>query len=317
MKTGTAYTKHITSLEHPSHSVPEEIVTAMSNMQEAEFAALARKNEIAELSRPNQSEERLIAELRGFGAVSEGIRAETIKKIYDNNRRKADRIREKLNREVVAQDPFEFHTWDSKPAEPAVTDPTFWWARTDWWHPGHFSAALDNDGLKFSGGVTTHDGDLHNDSFGAVALFELQADRIPMSFSGRWISTPHVELFGGLVAHTANYVFEDAWSKCWLHRDQQIFQWGFGQSGPVPIVLGQAHESETLIFEEDQDRTINVGLRGFQLMPPVSFINVNRASSLWARLEIRFDIQTEGAGSLLWIDPQVLLRTFQWPLAIL
>jgi len=150
-----------------------------------------------------------------------------------------------------------------------------------------------------------------------VALFELQADRIPMSLSRRWLSTPYVELFGGLVAHTANYTFADAWSKCWMHRDQQIFQNGFGENGPTPIVLGQAHEFETLVFEEDQDRTVNVGLRGFQPMPPVAFTNINPTQSLWARVEIRFDTQTEGAGSLLWIDPQVLLRTFQWPLVAL
>jgi hypothetical protein len=102
-----------------------------------------------------------------------------------------------------------------------------------------------------------------------------------------------------------------------MHRDQQLFQRGFGQDGPVPIVLGQAHESENLIFEEDGDRSVHVGLRGFQWMPPVTFGNINLANSLWSRVEIRFDIQTEGAGTLLWLDPEVLLRTFQWPLTAL
>lgn len=314
MKNKTTYADTPSSIEHPSHSIPDEIAESIRSFREADLAALNRQDEIAKLSRPNQSERGVIAEARQYAAEARGFKVETIQKIRELGRRKADRVKEILDREVVLRTPFELHTWDSKPPQPAVTDPTFWWARTDWWHPDHFSAGTNNNGLQFNGGVSTHDGDLHNDSFGAVALFELQADRIPTSLSGRWISTPHVELFGGLLAHTANYIFEDAWSKCWLHRDQQIFQWGFGQNGPVPIVLGQGHEFENLVFEEDKDRTINVGLRGFQLMPPVSFINVNRASSLWARLEIRFDIQTEGAGSLLWIDPQVLLRTFQWPL---
>ena len=82
-------------------------------------------------------------------------------------------------------------------------------------------------------------------------------------------------------------------------------------------VVGEAHEVETLVFEEDGDRTINVGLRGFQWMPPVLFGNLNPALSLWSRVELRFDIQTEGAGSLLWIDPTLILRTYQWPLTAL
>jgi hypothetical protein len=106
----------------------------------------------------------------------------------------------------------------------------------------------------------------------------------------------------------------DLWSKCWLHRNQQIFQFGFGPNGPAPIILAQANEVETLIHEEDGDRPVHVGLPGFKWMPPLIFGNVNLASTLWARLEVRFDIQTEGAGSLLWLDPEVIIRTFQWPL---
>ena len=89
------------------------------------------------------------------------------------------------------------------------------------------------------------------------------------------------------------------------------------RSGTCPVVLGQAHESETFIFEEDGDRSVRAGLRGFQWMPPVTFGGVNPNSSLWARLEVHFDIQTEGAGSLLWLEPEVLVRTFQWPLTAL
>jgi hypothetical protein len=173
--------------------------------------------------------------------------------------------------------------------------------------------------LQFNGGINTHDGDLHIDSFGAVALFELQADRIPMSLSHRWLSTPYVELFGGLFGYTGDddILTGDLWSKCWMHRDQQLYQFGFGPDGPTQIILGQAHESETLIFEEDGDQSVHVGLRGYQWMPPVTFGYIYPTRSIWARLEIRFDIQTEGAGSILEINPNVLLRAFQWPLTSL
>ncbi len=317
MKTQPLSTKSVSSIEHPGQSVPQEIALSLRNLHQANLTAQARQQDIAKLSRPNQEERKVIAQVRESVSNGRGVTAELIQKISDINRRINDRIKERLDREVTLKNPFELHLWDSKPPQPPLTDPTFWWARTDWYIPDHFFAGMDNEGLRFTGGVSTHDGDLHNNSFGAVALFGLQPARIPMSMSGLWRSAPYVELFGGLLAHTADYLLEDAWSKCWMHLDQQLFQWGFSENGPAPIVLGQKHESMNLIFEEDEDRTVNVGLPGFQLMPPVTLANINRTATLWARLEIRFDIQTEGAGSLLWLDPHLLLRTFQWPLTAL
>lgn len=317
MKTNSNQISSLLGIEHPSHSVPEEIMATLTSVRGTQIAAESRQSEIARQARPTREEEIAITESREAYAIANGIKAEIISKLRDIRRRKADRVREIITKEVDRKSAFTLPVLDTKPPQPGPTDPTFWWARTDWWHPGHFSANLRNDGLHFYGGVTTHDGDLHFNSFGAVALFELQASRIPMSLSRRWISTPHIELFGGVLGYTGNDdIFTgDLWSKCWVHRDQQLFQWGFGENGPVPIVLGQGHDSENLVFEENADRPVNIGLRGFQFMPPVAITNVNPSSSIWARLEIRFDIQTEGAGSLLWLDPEVLLRTFQWPLS--
>jgi len=304
-----------TSAEHMSHSVPHEIATALDSYREYQLAEMARQNEIASLARPSQEERKLMAEAREAAGQSRGLPPEFAQKLRDLNRKRFDRVRDKLNRDPYKL-PLDPGIFDFKPVQPGPTDPTFWWARTDWWGPDHVSAGMSSEGLNFTGGVTTHDGDLHYASFGAVALFELQADRIPMSLSRRWLSTPHVELFGGLLGYTGDSdIFTgDLWSKCWMHRDQQLFQWGFGPTGPVAVIRGQAHETETLIFEEDGDRAVHVDLRGFQWMPPVSFSNISPGDSLWARLEVRFDIQTEGAGTLLWLDPRVLFRTFQWPL---
>jgi hypothetical protein len=304
-----------TSIEHQSHSVPSEIAGTLDRYREYQLAETARQNDIATLSRPSREERKLIAEARDAMGQVRTMAPEATQKLRELNRKRFDRIREKLNQDAL-KIPLDIHIFDFTPVQPGPTDPTFWWARTDWWFPEHVSAGMDSEGLKFDGGVTTHDGDLHFASFGAVALFELQADRIPMSLSRRWLSTPHVELFGGLLGHTGdNDIFTgDLWSKCWLHCDQQLFQWGFGENGPVPVVLGQAHATDTLIFEENGDRSVHVDLPGFKLMPPVTFTTITPGESVWARLEIRFDIQTEGAGTLLWLDPRVLLRTFQWPL---
>lgn len=317
MNTRIQYSEPRSSIAHPSHSIPDEIANGHLTSIEETRAALARQNELESLGRPNEEERRIITEIREAAMRANGVKPEAILKLRDLARRRSDRVKEALGREAALRAPDVGRLWDSKPVLPGPTDPTFWWARTDWWTSSDFNSSMAKEGLRFSGGPSTHDGDLHRSSFGAVALFELPSDRIPMSLSRRWLSTPHIEVLGGFVAHTADYAFTDAWSKCWMHRDQRLYQWGFGQDGPVELPLGQAHEVEQLVFEEDQDRTVNVGLRGFQWMPPVTFSNINPASSLWARVEVRFDVQTEGAGSILWIDPELILRTFQWPLTAL
>jgi hypothetical protein len=311
-----------TSLAHPSHKVPEEIAQSIRKIHEVEEAARRRSHEIAKLARPTREERRVIADVRRLTSEGRGDTSDLFEKLRDINKRKNNLVKDALNRDVAIKSPFERHVFDSSPAQPLFTDPTFWWARTNWWwtsertatqNTADFGAFMDDAGLRFSGHVETDDGDLHFNNFGASALFEIQPERLPMSLSGRWTSSPYIELFGKLRAHTDWYVFEDAWSKCWLHLEQRLFQWGFGPNGPAPIILGEQHEDITLIFEEDENRFVDVPLPGFKFMPPVTITNLNRASSLWAELVIRFDIQTEGAGSNFWIS-DLLLRTFQWPL---
>ncbi len=43
----------------------------------------------------------------------------------------------------------------------------------------------------------------------------------------------------------------------------------------------------------------------------------NPNESLWAELEIRFDINLKAEGALAWAAPYVLFRTYQWPLVVL
>jgi hypothetical protein len=305
-----------TSIQHPSHHVPDEVAVSIRKLREVELATLARQDEIAKLARPNEEERRLLIEDQVSTAHARGINADMLQRRREVNTRRFERVARALEGTVAIRQPFELVTLDDKPTLPPPTDPTFWWAKTDWWLTEGISADSRSDGLHFMGGIVRHNGDLHTENFGAVALFELQAERIPLSLSRRWLSTPHVELFGELIGNTGDSdIFTgDIWSKCWMHRDQQLFQMGFGAGGPVPIILGQAHESEILIFEENRGRSEHVGLRGFQWMPPVTFGNINPAHSLWARVEVRFDIQTEGEGALFAPYPEVLLRTFQWQL---
>ena len=319
------------SIKHPNHIIPDDVALCMRKLNEGKKAEQARQEKIAKLARPTREERSRLTQVREEAARSRGVTADMVPIHRDISNRTIRRITDTTYRDAVIEKYYDRHPWDLSLAEPEPTDPTFWWARTDAFHSNrsprepdegsaaHFSAGFDNDGLKFTGGVSTHDGDDYYDSFGAVALFGLAAERIPQSLSRRWISAPHVELFGGLLGHTGDddITTGDLWSKCWMYREQQLFQLGFGPDGPVPIIVGQANEREKLIDEEDNDRSVHVGLRGFQWMPPVAITNINTANTLFARLEIRFDTLTEGAGSHLWIDPQVLIRTFQWPLASL
>jgi hypothetical protein len=264
----------MSNIKNPSQNVPDEVAAVSSKILAAELAARDRQAEIATLARPNEEERRIIT---GVHAQARGFNAEMQQKLRDVNTKKFNRVKEALSREAAIRRPFELGQWDSQPPRPEPTDPTFWWANTNSWLSEGVSDVFRDDGLHFFGGVTHHSGNLRKASFGAVALFGLQADRIPKSPSGRWLSTPHVELFGGLLGYTGNSdIFTgDLWSKCCMHRDQQLYQVGFSQEGGVPTIVGQNHEQETLIFEEDKDRSVHVDLRGFQLMPTVAINNIN------------------------------------------
>ena len=304
------------AIDNPNNLVPADLQKPLQAYTDAQQAILAREYRIAELARPTMKERAVRRDLLIETRPEYRVSSDTSENLSSLRDRKfehfassaramlADHIDIAIKYPSLILDP------------PAPVDSTFWWARTDWSIPEHMWANWADDGLHFTGGPTHHDGDLFNTSFGATALFGLAKERIPPSSSGRWISTPHVELFGGLLGYTGDDdIFTgDLWSKCWMHRRQTILQFQFGMGGSVPVIVGNAEEHQVLIFEENAERSIHVNLPGFQLMPAVVIGGFNSAYDLWAQVEVRFDIQLEGAGTLLWADPEVLFRAFQWPL---
>jgi hypothetical protein len=299
-------------MRNPNHPVPTEVVDFFTQMQDENIRALDSQAKLDTLARPNSDERRN----RQKWLVKDGLASlETLAHLEELRKHKFNRFSDG----VLAT--AKFKKWsdymhDQEQAPVAPIDHTFWWAETDPFIPGHMAANWGDDGLHFTGGPTHHDGDLFNTNFGATAFFEIQRERLPTSSSGRFISTPHIELFGGLLGYTGDddITTGDLWSKCWLHLRQTVLQFGLGPTGPSPIVLGNAETHDVLIFEENADRSVHVNMPGLKLMPAVAFGGVNPASPLFAHLEVRFDIQLEGAGTLIWCDPEVLLRTFQWPL---
>jgi hypothetical protein len=161
------------SIEHPSHSVPDEVTVSIRKLREVELATQSRQDEISKLSRANGEERRLITEVRESAAESRGFNREMLQRLRDVRTKKFGRVKETLDHEAVIARPFDLAPWDFELPQPEPTDPTFWWARTDWWHSSrtprepddgsaaNFSADSRGDGLHFFGGVTTHDGDLY------------------------------------------------------------------------------------------------------------------------------------------------------------
>ena len=105
-------------------------------------------------------------------------------------------------------------------------------------------------------------------------------------------------------------------ASCDLVLRQKIFQWGFGQTGPVQVAVGEALSAETWVSLEDTGYSRHADMPGFKPLPSVTFDTSNFLGNedLWAEIEVRFDIYLKQAGALLWCDPNVILRTFQWPL---
>jgi hypothetical protein len=204
--------------------------------------------------------------------------------------------------------------------KPLPQDPTFWWADTTWWTTTGQAAAFPNDGLSFYDGPKINDSDgQESTNFGAIAFFELNRDRIPASPSGNWVSNPWVDLIGGMT------LFAPGWdliqghgiANVNLYLRQTLYQNDLG--GQKTVAENIVPAGVWWLNLEDTDYSQNKILPGSHFnMPTVSLSKdqFNPNESLWAELEIRFDINLKAEGALAWADPYVLFRTYQWPLLV-
>ena len=109
------------------------------------------------------------------------------------------------------------------------------------------TSSFENEGLRFLGGPKVNDWDGRiATSFGATASFAIWPERLPTSPTGWFSSSPHVELFGGVVAYSANWdlLEGDGVCDCRLVLRQNVFQWKFGPSGPVAATVAQAVDDQ-------------------------------------------------------------------------
>jgi hypothetical protein len=317
---------------NPGHWVRDEVADSLRSFHERTLATAARQAEVAKLARPSEEERRSIT--RGYELIAQAVGVdpqEVRTQLREYAMDKSARIKDQIVSTVggpldfehtpplreqamgnLARGPLEFEHAPPPPPD----DPNFWWHSTDDFNLGasEFTPRwVDGEGLHFTGMITHHSGDFRWGSFGAVAVFELQPNRIPPS-AWAWRSSPYVELFGAVSGYTGeDDIFTgDLWAKCSMHLKQALLQPTLGGM----LIRAEAMGSWTLFEEDSMSRKVTFHMPGIWQMPEVTLTkaNLSTTDSLFAHLEVRFDFHVEGHGSSVWLDPRVLIRTWQWPL---
>jgi len=204
--------------------------------------------------------------------------------------------------------------------KPLPQDPTFWWSDTAYWSAPGQQMTFPDDGLHYFGGPKVDDyNGQESTNFGAIASFELNADRIPTSSSGNWVSNPWIDLIGGMTLFAPGHdtLQGHGIANVNLYLRQTLYQNYLGGQKIVAEKIVPAGVWWLNLADTDASQTKTLPGSHFN-MPSINLNSDNflRTESLWAELEIRFDINLKAAGALAWCDPQVLLRTYQWPLVV-
>lgn len=300
---------------HPAHSMPAEVVAGLQDHREGRWRDTEEEFELLQASRPTPEEREFTAQLATATLRSSGIDAE---EFHATRTRLRERQFDRLSKASGAtpHDMLDLIPVDLHAAAPAAADPSFWYARANWFGDSPFTGSFAADGLSFRGMKNHNSGNLIKLRFGYTAAFELHANRVPHSPSGRWRSAPHIEIFGRLIGSSQDsFGFGDDWCKCWMSRRQTAFQFVFAPPGASNRrIIGERIEHQTIFFSEDAPFTGFWRGPGFQPMPELVLTHPFPAQSIWVELELRFDIQLEGSAQL-WIDPhqRFLVRGFQWP----
>ena len=202
-------------------------------------------------------------------------------------------------------------------------DDYFWWMQTTWTTGHGIDAQYLLDGLHFFGHAVYEGDERITFSVGATADFGLDPSRRAKSDSGKWRSTPPIELNGQMWGSTGFYNWlwaaDDKWLKCFLFTRQTLFQ--FLPDGSV-VTIGDQSARPALIDEENSNRPAEATLLGSRDMPAIDTSLYDPDLDIIARLEIRFDIELEGWADIFFNPPAtepsvsnaIVLRTLQWPL---
>lgn len=311
-------------LYNPKHRLASDVVKAFSSGREAhlKLLALRNQNDLTPDIKKKLLEKKLgiyraIAETMGlnFNKTSDALRDIADERSAHTSAATKDRINAQNQfGSIVKPAPL-------PPPTPEPVDHTFWWSYTQPFLAPRTNAVFADDGLHFWDGpfVEEHNGEMHT-SFGATAVFELAPHRLPSSPTGWFISSPHVELFGGISGYSPNWdlLQGDGIVECKLFLRQTIFQWAFTINGPEKVYVGEAmgYHPNWYFYRRNMGSSGYAYMPGFTPLPAVGFSQdrFHATETLYAEIEVRFDIYLNNAGAGLYCDPRVVLQTFQWPL---
>jgi hypothetical protein len=295
----------------------------LDNLRDRQLASLQRYQaglsspQLANMKRRLREERRQLLKL----ALSDyDAHAERLSGLFDDlaGRLKQDGVLESLPSWTDWADDVQ----PAPPKPPIVTGfgEFWWWRTTPFGNLPEIHLDFADDGIRIHGGKSYFGDALIMRTFGCLAEFELHAPRF-LTGGLRFASAPKIRLIGKASGSTGLYEsvwhLDDKWSKCWLILRQTILQDG--------QVLESAQQITNLFHLENQP---GYGYDDYPFfgqidMPRVVFDQIpGSTASLWAQLEVRFDIQLEGQ-SAVWFDANkkipgtsfdnaLLLQDSQW-----
>lgn len=306
-------------IQNTDQRLPDEVAQALAGRRAAHSDGLAieQENDFSpELRRETTELRRRVAHTmsgEGFDELDGALRDVAMRKSAAISQILEDRIDRRKRALMTAP------SWGDLNVSLRPTDHSFWWAETNAHVAPDTRAEFRNDGLHFWGGpkVNDYDGRMRT-SLGAVASFTLQPDRFPESASGMFRSSPWVELFGGVVAFAPDWdlIQGDGVAECKLFLRQSIFQFAFGPTGPAQKMIAEAKGYDAWqppLYLKNTGYSLHADMPGSTAVPEVTYGQGQVApNDLHAEIEFRLDIFLNCTGALVWCDPEVLLRTFQW-----
>jgi hypothetical protein len=229
-------------LENTSQQLTDHVAQALAarRHRHLELLEISHETDRTPEMRQEDSESRLrlARKLADPNLNVDALKSELRDAALRRSQKISDIIKDRIRRRVEGIEATERTKWIDLLIVPPV-DHSFWWAQTQPYVAPDTRADFRNDGLHFWGGpkVNDYDGDMHT-TFGAVALFALQPERFPTSPSGVFLSSPHVELFGGIVAYAPDWDLISGRRHC---RMQAVPQ---ADDLPVAFRAGRSHRRD-------------------------------------------------------------------------
>ncbi|MFD7389306.1 hypothetical protein ACFV46_12660 [Streptomyces sp. NPDC059852] len=300
------------SAQHPDRSLPDEVELAYDLLERRRLVEVSNADEMARRASRTEKERRKIASVREQVLREAGVSEGTL----SDYQAILQGIDTRMSPEQWT------HGLKPLPEGPATITPEldgssaaqemervayneFWWNKSNWWWENVMRTWNAAGKLWFAGWITCPDGNLHNYHWGVNALYELHQNRLLPSADGWYKSSPFADMQGKFEARAGNdFLSGDNWCKCWVHLKHSVFQAQFGGVKYLGGGLQDNTQNLVNIVDDGQVREVPMNRRFFFPRITISKSEINSSYSLWAFVEIAFDLQLEGRGSHLLLDWQ-------------